>query len=79
MVSMAPLSFNQRFKTFGPPGNFISCYKFHLFSVMHDNSKKLHVFCKLLRNEPTGLCFHLYAMIQTYMYLHQSNYSPEWG
>jgi len=36
-------------------------------------------FCNLLRNQPTMLCFNHFAMIETYIYLYWSNYSPQWG
>jgi len=33
------------------------------------------VFCRLSRNQPTGLCFFHFVMIQTYTYLCSSNWS----
>jgi len=29
------------------------------------------------RNQPTGLCFHLFAMIQTCTYLYPINFTPQ--
>jgi len=31
----------------------------------------------LERNQPTGLCFHLFAMIQTCAYLYSRNFTPQ--
>jgi len=39
-------------------------------------SWKLCVGCKLSRNQPTGLCFHRVALIQTCTSLYSSNWSP---
>ena len=36
-------------------------------------------FCNFLRNQPTMLCFNHFAMIETYIYLYWSKYSPQWG
>jgi len=33
----------------------------------------------VLRNQPTALCFYLFAMIQSCTYLYSSMYSPQWG
>jgi len=32
----------------------------------------------LSRNQPTVLCFHLFAIIQTCTHLYSSTYSPQW-
>jgi len=36
----------------------------------------LDLLCKLSRNQSTGLCFNLFAMIQTCSYLFSSSQSP---
>ena len=41
------------------------------------SNQNLLVFCKLSRNQPTGHCFHLFAMIQTRTYLYSSNFIPQ--
>jgi len=40
-------------------------------------NEKLYVFCRLKRNQPTGLCFHVFAMIQTCAHLYSSNFTPQ--
>jgi len=44
---------------------------------LSSDNKKLYIFDRLQRNQPTGLCFHLFAMIQTCAYLYSSNFTPQ--
>jgi len=41
------------------------------------NNKKLYVVDRLYRNQLTGFCFHLFAMIETCAYLYSSNFTPQ--
>jgi len=45
--------------------------------IIPETNYKLYVFCRLSRNQPTGLCYHLFAMIQTCTYLYSSNFTPQ--